>query len=377
MNYFLWGQILTLISYLIFWFSRFCKKKNDILLFDNISRCIAILSFIFLQTYDGIKNTIYVIFRNFFGQLTNKKSKTIKVFTLIMLLILLVLMYTFNYQGISTICIAICGILNLYGIIMCNEQGIRIAGMLGSLFYSGFMFFTGNITGTICEIICFFVMLISYIKYKKNNGVIFDLDGTLWEVTDSTFYSANEITNKYGLEKITKETIRKVFGLNKQDTAKLYFPSMDLGEASKLIDEIAVINIQNLKQNGGNLYSNLEEVLKKLKKKYKLFIVSNTSENQYIEAFLTSSGTKKYFDGYIAASNLNITKGEAIKKVIEENNLEKAIYVGDTIKDLEASQVAQIPFVQCKYGFGEDLGVQYSISDLEELPEMIKKILKN
>ena len=53
---------------------------------------------------------------------------------------------------------------------MCNEQGIRMFGMLGSLFYTAFLFFTGNIIGIICEIICFVVMLVSYIKYKKDSN---------------------------------------------------------------------------------------------------------------------------------------------------------------------------------------------------------------
>ncbi len=376
MNYFLWGQILTFISYVVFWASRFLKRKKDLLVYDNISRAIAIMAFAFLKTYDGIKNTIYVIIRNVLGQLTNKKSKKIKVFTFILMFVLLITMYAINFQGLSTICIAICGILNLYGVIMCNEQGIRIFGMLGSIFYIGFMLFTGNVTGTICELICFFVLLTSYLKYRKKDGIIFDLDGTLWEVIDSTWISANEITKKYGLGEITRETICRVFGLNKQDSAKLYFPDLEFNESSKLLDEIAVINIQNLKTNGGNVYTNLNKVLFKLSQKYNLFIVSNTSENQYIEAFLISSGTKKYFEGYIAASMLNITKGEAIKKVIKDYNLRKAIYVGDTVKDFEASEIAQIPFVQCKYGFGEDLKIQYSIDNLEELPKMIQEIFE-
>ena len=167
MSYFLWGQVLTFVSYFVFWISRFCKKKNDILLYDNISRVITIMAFLFLKTYDGIKNTIYVVFRNFAGQITNSKSKKIKILVLIIMTILLILMNLLNFQGISTICIAICGFLNLYGTIMCNEQGIRIFGMLGSLFYIGFMIFTGNITGTICESICFFVMIASYIKYRN------------------------------------------------------------------------------------------------------------------------------------------------------------------------------------------------------------------
>ena len=40
--------------------------------------------------------------------------------------------------------------------------------MIGSAFYAAFMFFTFNITGTICELICFIVMLISYLKYRNN-----------------------------------------------------------------------------------------------------------------------------------------------------------------------------------------------------------------
>ena len=377
MNYFLLGQVLTLISYLIFWISRFFKKKKDILLFDNISRFVAILAFIFLKTYDGIKNTFYVILRNIVGQIVNKKSKNSKTISFFIMLILLIVMYTFNFQGISTICIAICGILNLYGIIMCNEQGIRIFGMIGSLFYTGFMIFTGNIAGTICEVICFFVMLTSYIKYRKTDGVIFDLDGTLWEVIESTFYSINEIAKKHGLKEIKMETVLKVFGLNKEESAKLYFPELDLDKSLELVDEIAVINIQNLKKNGGNLYPNLKYVLDILKEKYKLYIVSNTSEDEYIEAFLISSGMKDYFKEYLAASKLNISKGEAIKKVIKENNLRKAVYIGDTKKDLEAAEFVRIPFIQVKYGFGEDLKLKYSIDDLKELPKVIEEVFKS
>lgn len=167
--YFLLGQGLTLISYIVFWFSRFIKRKNNILLWDNISRFFAIIAFVFLGTYDGIKNTIYVIFRNILGQITNSKNIKNKIITFLVMLTILITMYIISFNGISTIAIAISGIFNLYGVIMCNEQGLRIFGMLGSAFYMIFMFVTGNIVGTICEIICFFVLLTSYFKYKRKN----------------------------------------------------------------------------------------------------------------------------------------------------------------------------------------------------------------
>lgn len=205
-------------------------------------------------------------------------------------------------------------------------------------------------------------------------GIIFDLDGTLWEVIDSTLESANIIARKYNIPKISKNTICNVFGLNKVDSAKLYFPNVKPELRLKLMDEIAVLNIDNLKQNGGNVYKNLEETLIKLQNSYEMYIVSNTAETEYIEAFLESSNLKKYFKEWIAASSLNISKGEAIKKVIKENGIEKAIYVGDTIKDLEAANIANITFIQARYGFGEKLDTKYYINDISELPNIVKKI---
>ena len=209
------------------------------------------------------------------------------------------------------------------------------------------------------------------------NSVIFDLDGTLWEVIESTYKSANIIANKYDLKEISKDTICKVFGLNKEESAKLYFPYMELNESTKLIDEIAIINIENLKNNGGNVYPNVKEVLNKLVDKYDLYIVSNTAEIEYIRAFLKSSDTKECFKNYIAASSLNISKADAIKKVIDDNKVEKAVYIGDTRIDLEAAYANNIPFVHAKYGFGENLNTDYSINEIKELLGVLKKIFKD
>ena len=206
------------------------------------------------------------------------------------------------------------------------------------------------------------------------NSVIFDLDGTLWEVIESTYVSANIIANKYNLKEISKETICKVFGLNREDSARLYFPDMELNESTKLIDEIAIINIENLKVNGGNIYLNVKEVLNQLVNKYDLYIVSNTAEIEYIKAFLNSSDTKEYFKDYIAASSLNISKADAIKKIIDDNKIENAVYVGDTIIDLEASNINNIAFIQAKYGFGEDLKTEYNIDEFKELPKVLEEI---
>lgn len=209
----------------------------------------------------------------------------------------------------------------------------------------------------------------------KKQGILFDLDGTLWEVIDATYESANEVIKKHNLKEISKEIVCSTFGLNRTDSAKSYFPYLGTEEAEEILDEISDVNIKRLKEYGGNVYKNVDETIKKLYENYDIFIVSNTGHSEYIKAFLTSSGLEKYFKDYLAASELKLSKSAAIKKVIKEYELEKYVYVGDTIKDLEASNEAKVPFIQAKYGFGKDLNTKYYINSIEELPNVIENVL--
>lgn len=207
-----------------------------------------------------------------------------------------------------------------------------------------------------------------------NKGIIFDLDGTLWEVTDATYNNINRIAKKYNLEEIKLETVKKIFGRNTLECARLCFPSLNDEMAIKLINEGSIELNNELKEKGGNLYPNLEVTLKRLSNEYMLFIVSNSGHTEYIEAFLNSSGLKNYFKDYIAASALRITKAEGIMKVINDYKLEKAVYVGDMIKDLEAAKTANIPFIHAKYGYMKNLESEYSIKSIDQLPNIMMKM---
>ena len=78
---------------------------------------------------------------------------------------------------------------------------------------------------------------------------------------------------------------------------------------------------------------------------------ANSNElTQSVESYgiifdLAGNNVGRYFKDYIAASSINISKSDAIKKIIDENKIECAIYVGDTIYDQKASIAASIPFI--------------------------------
>ena len=209
------------------------------------------------------------------------------------------------------------------------------------------------------------------------HGIIFDLDGTLWDVANTTYKSVNEVSSKYKINSVSKDTVISCFGLDKENTSLKYYPTLDKEFRLKLMDEIAILIINRLKLSGGNIYNGVKNTLKILSKNYDLYIVSNTANYEYIESFLDGNNVRDYFKDYIAASSINISKSDAIKKIIDDNNLECAIYVGDTIYDFDASKCVGIPFIWAKYGFGKSINVEYSIENFSEIIKVIKNIFKH
>lgn len=161
------GQILTVISYLVYYISRFLKEKSNIILLGNISKIFTILSFIFLKSYDGIVSTIYSLVRDVCGRLLIKRDLIYKQLSFIVLTIVLVIISSFNFNGLSTLCVDTTMLLNTFGVLFLKPQGMRVMTMIGSLFYSAFQFSIGNIAGFICELGTLTVNFVSYMKYRK------------------------------------------------------------------------------------------------------------------------------------------------------------------------------------------------------------------
>lgn len=203
--------------------------------------------------------------------------------------------------------------------------------------------------------------------------IIFDLDGTLWETIDATYEAANIIANNHSeLRKISKETIIRGMGLSSLENAANYMPYIPTEIGINYMKEISdktseIININNV-----TIYNEARETIKKLNKNYKLCIVTN-NRDKYVETFLKITNLKEYFIDFIGTASYNITKSEAIKKLVNKYNEEDNYYVGDIKKDKEATKKAGIKFIHAKYGFEPNLKSELYINKIEELPSILKK----
>lgn len=200
------------------------------------------------------------------------------------------------------------------------------------------------------------------------DGIIFDMDGTLWNSIKGICGTWKEVLSDYPQIKkeVTYEDMVSCMGLQIRDIGRKLFPEVDEKLSTHLMYECCEREQVYLAKHGGVLYPDIEEVLSKLSKKYKLFIVSNCYQG-YIDAFFTAHKLKKYFTDSESAGRTGLTKGENNKLIIKRNNLKNAVYVGDTRGDREAARVAGIPFVFAKYGFGDVKDYDYAIDSFKDL----------
>ena len=61
--------------------------------------------------------------------------------------------------------------------------------------------------------------------------------------------------------------------------------------------------------------------------------------------------------------------------IVNRNNLDKAVYVGDIQGDYNATTKAGLPFIHAAYGFGTIDAEVPAIKELAELPNMIESVI--
>lgn len=204
-------------------------------------------------------------------------------------------------------------------------------------------------------------------------GIIFDLDGTLWDAGESIAVAWNQVIARRGLEKetMTADHIHSIMGKTIEGIADALFS--EFGELRMEITR-ECLEYENiyLAEHGGELFPQLEEVLKELSEEYSLYIVSNC-EKGYIEGFLEYYGFGKYFKDFESHGNTSLPKGQNIRLVAERNELTDVVYIGDIQSDYNASKEAGVGFIHASYGFGTIDEEVLVIKSISEAPEAVKR----
>lgn len=191
----------------------------------------------------------------------------------------------------------------------------------------------------------------------KYDGILFDLDGTLWNATDAITVSwAEALKDAPDVEQLpTKEQLESVMGMTAEELMATLFPTLTKERHLELFERCCQVENVYLREHGGTLYPEMEETLSRLSEKLPLFIVSNCNA-EYIPCFLDAHKLHSYFRDWECIGRTGKPKGENIQLVVQRNGLEHPVYIGDTSMDQDAAGKAGVPFIHAAYGFGQVTG---------------------
>jgi len=188
---------------------------------------------------------------------------------------------------------------------------------------------------------------------RIHDGLIFDLDGTLWDSTAACADAWNSALKRVDIERapLTPEDIGKMMGLPIAKIFEKFFPEINQDKREIAARECFKEQLEIILKMGAILYPGVQAGLLHLSGKYPLFIVSNCQQ-PYLDTFFRHSGLKYLFKDTECHGNTRRPKGENIKLLVERNSLQKPVYVGDTAGDQEAAMLAGVPYFHVNYGFG-------------------------
>lgn len=203
------------------------------------------------------------------------------------------------------------------------------------------------------------------------DSIIFDVDGTIWDSTQSVADSWNIAIKKHSGLDLTLDpvSLSRVFGKTMTEIADAVFPGLDPAERMKLLDFCFEEENRYLETHPGIVYEGVAETIRELAGRYPLFIVSNC-QCGYIEVMLKTTGLAPYIKDHLCFGETQTPKGDTIRTLVARNGLKAPVYVGDTRGDADACKSAGVPFIFAEYGFGDVPDARMRIRTFSDLKSL-------
>lgn len=208
------------------------------------------------------------------------------------------------------------------------------------------------------------------------DGLLFDLDGTLWDSVDAICISWRRVLERRAPELaglMTRENVTSCMGMLLPDIVKKVLPDLPPEQVQPVLKELLEEENAYVAVHGGVLYPQVPETLELLARDYPLCIVSNCQAG-YIEAFFQAHGLERYFADYENPGRTGKAKADNIALVAARNGMKHPLYIGDTQGDYNAASAAGVPFLHAAYGFGSiDREVPF-VEQFSAIPAAVRRL---
>lgn len=201
------------------------------------------------------------------------------------------------------------------------------------------------------------------------DGLIFDMDGTLWDAVTSYALVWNRTLADCGIDRppVTRADLISLMGRHLDYIAKVLVPDMD-----RYPDFLARLSVNDnavMPVHGGVLYPHVRRTLERLQPHIPLYMVSNCGDKG-LDNFLDYTHLRPLFRDWLTNGGTGRPKGRNIRDLVDKYDMKAPLYVGDTQTDRVACRDAGVDMVYCAYGFGKAADPAYTIHNFAQLSDI-------
>jgi HAD superfamily hydrolase (TIGR01549 family) len=181
-------------------------------------------------------------------------------------------------------------------------------------------------------------------------SVLIDVDGTLINTKNIFYSSLNKTLKKYNIPETNDPTL---FGMSVDQA----LGKLKIGYNIKLKDDWELLFSEMSIEAG--FYDGIIEMAKTLDSKGVKIVIITSRGHSTADPICDDSELSPYISGCIAAEDTKEHKpnpAPILKAIIDyEIDVEKTLYIGDTLQDYQAASAASIPFAWA--GWNSDVNV--------------------
>ncbi len=202
---------------------------------------------------------------------------------------------------------------------------------------------------------------------KKEACIIFDMDGTLVDSSFAMTQSVNYVRAKLGLAPIHKEELEYYINQPDQNLPRIFYNTQeyDPNHRSLFREHYMATSTQSIA-----LYPDVKEMLAFMKERAILCVATNASD-YFARHMLEHLNIVHYFQGIVGANNVPEPKPnpQMLELLMDNAGVmkERSMLVGDSIKDEQAAENADIPFIFAGWGYGKSETASMRAHSIHEL----------
>ncbi|MCX6695634.1 MAG: HAD family hydrolase [Candidatus Altiarchaeota archaeon] len=208
-------------------------------------------------------------------------------------------------------------------------------------------------------------------------AVLFDWDGTLYDIFDFIVKTYGQVMREKGLREWSRREFREKFKIDWRDTLK----DMGLEEHEEYLVGVWKRNLEEMKEEL-QLHENAKETIIELSRKYTVGIVSSAPRNALLKE-VNRLGVKEYIKVIVSKNDTKETKPSPMPLLQAAKKLkvkpEECVYVGDMIEDIQATRRAEMKSIAVPWGLHSrgrlmEEKPDYMAGKFKEIIEFIDKI---